>query len=229
MMSINDDVCLRNSIILPRCLHIKLIESNASPQTKVWIEQRQRELVDEIQRFETEVKIRKTLRPIYMPPSWYVFMAQHDNPALCRFKIYVATGSSGAGKTLSIRFQFPVGALLELNCAGGQLNPDFRQLRRPGHVAILCDEASPQMVAKHKVEFQAGNSPCTLGTSACNDRTYKVWFYKIFMIVCSNKWEQEKSLMSKEDRDWLDENTIVQPVDKDTFRLPYPRVAWDDI
>ena len=74
-------------------------------------------------------------------------------------------GSSGAGKTLSIRFQFPVGALLELNCAGGQLNPDFRQLRRPGHVAILCDEASPQMVAKHKVEFQAGNSPCTLGTS----------------------------------------------------------------
>ena len=188
-------------------------------QNLLWVEAKRREIENEEKRLMVEAEIQRDLEPISMPGSWKKFQKQSEDPNLHRFSFYVATGPPRSRKTQSVRAQYPIGALLELNCSGGCLTPDFTQLR-PEHQAILFDEASPQMIAKYKVEFQAGNNPCTLGTSQCQQYAYKQRLYRIQMIICSNKWHEELSwLYDLDDRKWIEENSIVQDVTLSTFKL----------
>ena len=153
-----------------------------------------------------------------MPGSWHNFLQQYQRQDKHRFKFYVLDGPSGLGKTEAVRLQYPVGALLELNCQNTQ-SPNWRLFNREEHQAILLDEATPQLCMNFKKEIQADNTICQEGTSGTNVFAFKCWFYRTHFIVCSNKWEAETWNLDWDDWRWLDENSIVQPVDANTFAV----------
>lgn len=135
-----------------------------------------------------------------------------------RFKFLVFTGPPKTGKSQFVRMQYAPDELLELDCAGGVLHPDLRQYERPGHIAILYDEATPSLVLKHKLVFQSSNAWCTLGTSPCNKDVYQRWFHNTHQIICTNTWYADMAkIVSWEDYEWLEENSVVIPVQHGTF------------
>jgi hypothetical protein len=183
----------------------------------LWVNAKQEEIQEERDRLRVEALIQENLDLVFMPPSWKEeFLLQYEDLNKHRFNFYVATGPPKTRKSQSIRCQYPIGALLELNCAG-VIDPDFRQLR-PHHKAILFDEAHPKMIAKYKVEFQASNAPCTLGTSATNIHAYSKRLYRVQMIICSNRWHEDLQSLPEVDRQWVNDNAIVQNVEQWTFR-----------
>ena len=185
----------------------------------MWIENKKRDVADEAARLQTELKIRASLQKIQMPLCWFKFMKQYDGENNHRFMFWVCYGPSKCRKSVSIRCQFPIGALLELNCSGGVLHPDFTQLKVGVHKAILCDEGTPQMVLKHKVEFQATNAPCTLGCTTTNQFAYSRRFYRIPMIIACNNWnEQLKLIDDAGELEWLKENAMVYYCHMNSFK-----------
>ena len=75
------------------------------------------------------MEICSRLKPF---PSWPVvgqWLAEVTMPAQSRKRVLVLAGPSRAGKTEYVRQLFPLGAVLELNCAG------VEYVRLPG----LCD------------------------------------------------------------------------------------------
>ena len=78
------------------------------------------------------------------------------------------------------------------------------------------------MVASMKVEFQASNAPCTLGSSNTNCYSYRRRLYRIKMIICSNKWYDELygSDLSKADIEWINDNSVVTTVWPGFFSTP---------
>ena len=93
-----------------------------------------------------------------------------------------------------------------VNAAAGN-EPDLRGYDYLKHRIILYDEASPQMVIKQKLLFQAPPVWVKLGQSTTNCHSYDVFVSGVKMIICTNKWAEEKSQMCQEDQDWLDENS----------------------
>ena len=183
-----------------------------------WIIQQKREAREEEEQKAIAILIRKSLRAVQMPPSWSRFLKQHERKDKHRFSIYVLDGPSGLGKTEAIRLQYPIGGLLELNCQN-TASPNWRLFNREEHRAILLDEATPQLCVNFKKEIQADNTICQEGTSATNVFSYKCWFYRIHFIVCCNKWEALTWNLDWDDWRWLEDNSIVEPVDELSFAV----------
>ena len=141
-----------------------------------------------------------------------------DDELQGRFKFVVFDGPAKTGKSQYVRMQYPVGALLELDCSGRNLYPDLKQFVRPRHTAILYDEGTPEMVLQQKLVFQSSNAWCTLGNSPCNRDVYHRWFYGTHQIICSNTWTADLAkIYCWEDFEWLDQNSIVISVQHGTF------------
>ena len=80
------------------------------------------------------------------------------------------------------------------------------------------------MVLANKLLMQATNTAITLGCSPVNNDAYVRWFYKIQMIVCTNKWEEQLAEIKKKslsDWKWLTTNAIVCEVQEGTL-IPRP-------
>ena len=176
------------------------------------------------QRTAMEIRLQRIMKTPKVVPefvSWMKSMGWELVPDVemkGRFQFIVFNGPPNTGKSQFVRMQYPVGALLELDCGGRELFPDLKQFRRPRHRAILYDEGTPEMVLKHKLVFQSSNAWCTLGNSPCNRDVYHRWFYGTHQIICSNTWEADlQRITSWEDYEWLQDNSIVIPVEHGTF------------
>ena len=153
-----------------------------------------------------------------MPVSWYTYLNQYKVEDKFRFKFYVLDGPSGLGKTEAVRLQYPIGALLELNCQNTD-SPNWRLFDRDQHVAILLDEATPQLCINFKKEIQADNTLCVEGTSGTNMYAFTCWFYRVQFIVACNRWNWDLWYLDPEDYDWMTQNSIVETVDEHTFKV----------
>ena len=93
-----------------------------------------------------------------------------------------------------------------VNAASGN-KPDLRKFDYFQHRIILYDEACPMMVTQQELLFQAPPVWVKLGQSTTSCHAYDVFTSGVMIIICSNKWTEEKSLMCEEDREWLEENS----------------------
>ena len=186
-----------------------------------WIMREKREAREEAERLAVAIHIRSRLKPMRVPPTYLRFLEQFKADDKYRFKFYVLDGPSGLGKTEFVRLQYPIGALLELNCQN-TTSPNWRLFNREQHQAILLDEATPELCLAFKKEVQADNTIVQEGTSGTNVYSYKCWFYRVHFIVCCNRWNANLWWLwsqNWDDWDWLNKNTIVEEVDDRTFDI----------
>ena len=102
--------------------------------------------------------------------------------------------------------------VLEVNCASCP-EPDLRDFIFGVHKAILFDEAKCKMVLAQKKLFQAGAAWVHLGCSVTNCHAYRVFVHGVMMIICCNTWTAElHALKFREDREWLETNSVVVEV-----------------
>ena len=104
--------------------------------------------------------------------------------------------------------------------------PDLRAFDYLKHPMILFDEASPKMVLRQKLLFQGPPVWVRLGMSATACHAYDVFVSGTKMVICSNKWQDEKSQLCQEDQDWLNENTYYFNTGKEPlFVTPQPSLT----
>ena len=138
-----------------------------------------------------------------------------DGTVRGRFKFFVFWGPPQTGKSQYVRMKFKPEELLELVCTG-TIHLDLRQYT--DQKVILFDEATPELVLKHKLAFQASNAWCTMGTSPCNKDVYSRWFHGVKMIVCSNTWDHDLwNVTVWEDYEWLQDNSETKYIPHNYF------------
>lgn len=132
-----------------------------------------------------------------------------------RYKFLVVEGASQTGKSVWCRWLFGCPDLvLETNCAACP-EPDLRKFNPLVHKGILFDEAKPTMVLSQKKLFQAPAEEVELGCSTTNCFSYKVFVSGVALMICSNTWKSDlHDLKLREDREWLEDNSVYLDVGK---------------
>ncbi|CAE7233296.1 unnamed protein product [Symbiodinium sp. CCMP2592] len=134
------------------------------------------------------------------------FLPQFTRP-MFRRSFLVLSGPTRLGKTIYARSLFGHRETLELNCCGVS-QPYLRAFDNLLHRAILYDEASTAMVLSNRRLFQGSTKEVTLAHSGTNMFTYSVYVYNVAMILTSNSWLRELEELPKEEREWLEGNSI---------------------
>ena len=130
----------------------------------------------------------------------------------CRF--LVLEGRSKVGKTAFARSKCVKGGqVLEINCAAGG-EPDLRSYLYGRDGLILCDEIEAVAVAAQRKLFQAGTAFVQLGTSPTNIHVYSVFLHRVRIICASNNWSASLAKLSKDDQDWISENSVYVRCDE---------------
>ena len=103
---------------------------------------------------------------------------------------------------------FPLGTVLELNCANLQVVclDGFDCLR---HQAILWDEASACLVCNNRKIFQRPLCKVDLGRSPTGAHVKRYFLGNCCSIITTNKWYEDLKKLSAGDRQWLEANTVV--------------------
>ena len=156
---------------------------------------------------ETLRVLRASRKPFVTLPDVEDWRAQYAT-CLWRYRFPVLEGPSMVGKT---QFARNLGstpeAVYEIDCAGAT-EPDARDFVPGLHEVIIFDEASAVMVLRCKKLFQAGACWATLGQSATNCHSFRIWPHRTKMVVCSNRWWAELEWMQAADREWLVHNSV---------------------
>jgi hypothetical protein len=98
------------------------------------------------------------------------------------------------------------------------VHPDMHEFRREEHKAVQLDEVSgPQFVVDNKKLLQAHIDGAILGQSATQLYTYKVWLWRVPLILTTNYWEYDEFRFA--DRNWIQANCVEVYVDEP---------VWDD-
>ena len=144
-----------------------------------------------------------------------------------RKKFLVLAGRTGVGKTEYVKALFGAEHTLELNAAG-MLHPCLRQFDVEKHRCILWDEAEALLIAQNRKLFQCPACFVELGFSPTGAMTYSVMVNQAVMVVNSNRWDEQLSLLEKGDRDWILGNAVVVHVDEPLWvMLPKSREGDD--
>ena len=155
-------------------------------------------------------KLRKTQRPWRKLPQVEEWLKQYEEVKE-RYQFLVLDGPSRMGKTCYARSLCSgnePSAFLELNCAGaGEVF--LKDFTWGKHELIIFDEITPKMVLAQRKVFQAGNSSVQLGSSATNCHIYTVHVHRVKMVLCTNNWRTEEAVMSLQDVQWLEANSVV--------------------
>jgi hypothetical protein len=134
------------------------------------------------------------------------FEAASKDRAL-RFMPLLLQGQSQSGKTRKAISLWGHARTMVVNCQGLQNHlPSLKEFDPQRHSCILFDEVNSRQVLSNKMVFQAGVDPVTLGQSACNAHSYKVWLHAVPMMLCSNDFQMEDrpgQRMAAEDVEWL--------------------------
>jgi hypothetical protein len=156
---------------------------------------------------EAAAALQATVRPSRVLPAVNDWLEEQRKPAF-RQRFLVLDGPSRTGKTrYAVGLKGP-GATLELNCAGVTCEPDLRAFRPGQHRCLVFDEAAASMVVRNKKLFQAPVDGVCMGQSSTNCYAYTVSCHQVLMVVCSNKWSAELEELSREDREWLQQNQV---------------------
>ena len=139
-------------------------------------------------------------------PKWDAYYKEFDEIKQ-RYPFFVLEGQTKTAKTSWAAARLgDTKKVFYVNAASGN-EPDLRKFDYFQHRIILYDEAPPNMVIQQKLLFQAPPVWVKLGQSTTNCYSYDVFVSGVMMIICSNKWTEEKSHMKIEDREWLEENS----------------------
>ena len=152
---------------------------------------------------------------------------ENTQPLMRRKKFLVLAGRTGVGKTEYVKALFGAEHTLELNAAG-MLHPCLRQFDVEKHRCILWDEAEALLIAQNRKLFQCPSCFVELGFSPTGAMTYSVMVNQAVMVVNSNRWDEQLSLLEKGDRDWILGNAVVVHVDEPLWvMLPKSREGDD--
>jgi uncharacterized membrane-anchored protein len=124
-----------------------------------------------------------------------------------RYPFLVLDGPSQTGKSIFARSQSPGQKCLFVDCSGASV-PDLSGYDASRHELIVYDEASAELVLRHKKLFQSAPEVVVIGGSSTNCYARRVVVYRKKMIVCSNRWDQEVRKLISEDRAWLQQNSV---------------------
>ncbi len=141
-------------------------------------------------------------------PQVSEWLATVQRPSLSRKKFLVLTGRSQTGKTEYARSLFPIGSVLELNCAGVEV-VCLQAFNQREHKCIIWDEISPSLVSSNRKLFQHGACWIDMGHSPTGQHVVRVWLNDCCSICVSNKWREELQRMPLVDATWLEANSIV--------------------
>ena len=131
----------------------------------------------------------------------------------------VLQGPSRTGKTEFVRGLFPLGTVLELNCANVKdvCLDGFDCLR---HRAILWDEASASLVCNNRKIFQRPLCTVDLGHSPTGAHVKRYFLGNCCSIITTNKWNEDLQKLSVSDQQWLEANMIVFDVQQPLWEMP---------
>jgi hypothetical protein len=156
-------------------------------------------------------RLEKQLKSFVRIPAVDEWVAKYSGDCF-RKKFLVLEGPSGLGKTeFAKRILGNANDTFEINCAGGD-HFDLRGFVPLRHRLILWDEASPSLVSKERRLFQCPPAWISLGNSATGCHSYKVWCNDCLMVVNSNKWTSELSLLPHGDAQWIIANQVLVAV-----------------
>ena len=157
---------------------------------------------------QRQIEIRSTLKPF---PSWPVvdaWLEEVMKPAQSRKRVLVLSGPSRTGKTEFVRTLFPIGAVLELNCAGVD-SVCLVGFDSTKHRCLLWDEASPNLVSKHRKVFQHPACWVDLGHSPTGQHVINVFLNDSCSVIATNSWNSQALQLPAEDQAWLAANVVV--------------------
>jgi len=148
------------------------------------------------------------------------FLPQFQDETLHRRKFLVLDGGSGFGKTEFARSlaRSPL-SYIELNCAHTEW-VDLRAFSPDDHDLILWDECPAKLVLQNKKLFQGQASEVMLGQTNTSQHAYTVFVWNVKMVVCTNLWQLQLRTLSREDADWLEQNSIYVHVKAPLWRSP---------
>ena len=124
-----------------------------------------------------------------------------------RYKFLVLEGPSLLGKTAFAESLAGYARTLNIDCASAT-EPDMREYISTDHEVIIFDEAKAALVLRCKRLFQAPACRVHLGQSNTNCHAYTVMVWQKKFVVCSNTWSADLAACSKEDREWLQANSV---------------------
>ena len=157
---------------------------------------------------------------VSLPEVDDLFLKQFQDETLHRRKFLVLDGGSGFGKTEFARSlaRSPL-SYIELNCAHTEW-VDLRAFSPDDHDLILWDECPAKLVLQNKKLFQGQASEVMLGQTNTSQHAYTVFVWNVKMIVCTNLWQLQLRTLSREDADWLEQNSIYVHVKAPLWRSP---------
>ena len=154
-----------------------------------WQKSRQEQLVQDL--VKTHIATRGQLRPF---PRWPVvdqWLHEVRQPMQPRKRCLVLHGPTRTGKTEFVRGLFPVGCVLELNCANLKdiCLHGFDTLK---HQAILWDEGGPALVCQSRKVFQHPQCTVDLGHSPTGQHVQHYFLGSCCSIITTNRWHEDK-------------------------------------
>ena len=116
---------------------------------------------------------------------------------------------------------FPLGTVLELNCANVKdiCLDGFDCLR---HRAILWDEASAALVSNNRKIFQHPLCTVDLGHSPTGAHVRRYFLGNACSVITTNKWYEDVKKLPVGDQMWLEANMVVFPVENPLWENPCP-------
>ena len=176
---------------------------------------------------QRQMEIRASLKPF---PSWPVvdeWLAEVTRPAQSRKRVLVLQGPSRTGKTEFVRCLFPLGTVLELNCAGVEY-VCLSGFDAAMHRCLLWDEAGPTLVAASRKVFQNPTCWVDLGHSPTGQHVVNVFLNNCCSSIATNSWHSEVHKLPTDDQGWLAANVVVFEVTQPLWEQPVDRDAQDD-
>ena len=138
----------------------------------------------------------------------FVRLFREPSAPLDTKKFLVFAGPTGLGKTLLVRCQFPLGAVLELNC-GRMDTVCITGFDNDVHECILWDECRTKLVSENRQVFHTPAQLVALQHTAGDTCVRRNWLNESSSVKCSYRWEEDVRALPQVDAAWLRGNSIV--------------------
>ena len=130
-----------------------------------------------------------------------------------KYKFLVLDGPSRTGKSsYAATLASDARRFLAVDCSTAK-EPAMRDFRRGFHEVVCWDDATPEMVLGVKRLAVASVDEVRLGQWATHLPSYKIWFHRIKLVVCSTMWRAMLEQLPSADKEWLNANSIYVCVD----------------